>query len=146
MLRYRHPLLLLTLFVFPFLGKSQPPVDLLWPEKAQDQRPILLIFSGSDWCQPCMRLEKTLLSDSLFLHFAGEQLTLLRADFPQRKKRSAEELKRNEALAERYNPEGVFPKLLLLAPDHTVSAELEWKNLSPADFVEQIRSHTQDKN
>ncbi|MCB0574042.1 MAG: thioredoxin family protein [Saprospiraceae bacterium] len=100
---------------------------------------VLLVFSGSDWCIPCIRLEKTLLSDSAFLQFAETRLDIVRADFPQRKKLPPEQVRSNEALAERYNPEGIFPKLLLLGPDHAVMATLQWKDLDTPEFIDQIR-------
>ncbi len=44
----------------------------------------------------------------------------------------------NENLAERFNPGGEFPKLILLRPDQTVMATMEYKNQSAQDFTEQI--------
>lgn len=47
---------------------------------------------------------------------AGQNLVLLNADFPRRKKNllPPEQAKKNDALAERYNKEGNFPLTLLL--------------------------------
>ena len=61
------------------------------PEKAfqeagQSGKKVLVIFSGSDWCLPCIRLEKNILTDSSFLQFARERLVMVEAGFPQRKK------------------------------------------------------------
>ena len=102
------------------------------------ERPTLLIFSGSDWCIPCIHLEKTVLSDSIFLDYAAQQVNLVKADFPQRKRQRKEEQSKNEALAERYNPEGAFPKILLLHPDQSVWAVLPWQDQGPQQFIEQL--------
>lgn len=104
------------------------------------KRPTLLVFSGSDWCIPCIQLEKTILSDSSFLHYAEAHLELVRADFPQRKKLSKEQQKQNEALAAQYNPEGAFPKMLLLHPDQSIWTILHWQDHSPQSFTDQIDS------
>ena len=79
-------------------------------------KPILISFSGSDWCQPCLRLERDLFSKPEFAAFAEEHLILVKADFPSRKKNelSPEQIKHNEALAEIYNPSGSFPLVLIL--------------------------------
>lgn len=69
----------------------------------------LIIFTGSDWCLPCMRLEKIVLTDSLFINYTKYSIAFIQADFPQLKKLSAEEVTRNEVLAERFNKDGVFP-------------------------------------
>ncbi|MCC6461802.1 MAG: thioredoxin family protein [Saprospiraceae bacterium] len=107
------------------------------------ERPVLLVFSGSDWCVPCIRLEQELLSDSVFLAFANRQLSVVKADFPQRKKLSAAQEQSNEQLAARYNPEGAFPKLLLLRPNGSVWATLHWKNQDARTFVDQLNNWLQ---
>jgi thioredoxin-related protein len=87
-------------------------------EKATtDHKLILLNFSGSDWCAPCIMLKKEVFSSDEFQSFAEDRLVLLRADFPRLKKNKLPdaELKRNEALAEKYNPDGNFPFTVLMS-------------------------------
>lgn len=77
---------------------------------------ILLNFSGSDWCGPCIKMKKEVFESEEFLSLAQERLVLIRADFPRQKKNqlSQEQKAHNEALAEKYNPDGKFPFTLLL--------------------------------
>lgn len=77
---------------------------------------ILVNFSGSDWCGPCIRLRNEILESQVFENYASEKLVLVRADFPRQKKNRLPEaqVKLNEALAERYNKDGKFPFTLLL--------------------------------
>jgi thiol-disulfide isomerase/thioredoxin len=77
---------------------------------------ILLNFSGSDWCAPCILTRKEYLEDAAFGEMAKENLVMVNADFPRKKKNalSPEMVKRNEALAETYNKQGAFPLTLLL--------------------------------
>jgi len=77
---------------------------------------ILLNFSGSDWCGPCMRMRKEIFENPGFVAMADSSLVLVNADFPRRKKNqlSRSTVKLNEALADKYNPEGKFPFTLLL--------------------------------
>jgi len=79
-------------------------------------KPIFLVFEGSDWCAPCKKLERNILSTPEFKAFAKEHLVLLKADFPRRKKNRlpVAQQKHNNALAEQYNPEGVFPTVIIL--------------------------------
>ncbi len=107
---------------------------------SQSNKPLLLIFSGSDWCLPCERLNREIMSDSSFKNFASQRLILVEADFPQRTKLSKEQTLWNENLAEEYNPEGIFPYLLLLKPDKTVITSLEYVHYDPAHFIEQINN------
>jgi thioredoxin-related protein len=95
---------------------------------AQEQhKMILLNFSGSDWCGPCIRMHKEIFEDSSFDQFAAESLVLVKADFPRLKKNQlpAELTKSNEALAAEYNPEGVFPLTVLL--DETGKVVKRWE-------------------
>lgn len=103
-----------------------------------NNRYILLVFAGSDWCAPCMRLEKKVLSQKSFQNFAAQKLLVLEADFPQRKKISPAMQKQNEALAERYNPQGIFPYLLLLRPDGSVITHILYRDETPAEFIETV--------
>ena len=73
--------------------------------------PILLVFSGSDWCAPCIKLEKNVWMSEYFINYAPEHYILLKADFPKRKQNalSLEKQRENDELAKQFNPNGHFP-------------------------------------
>ena len=48
-------------------------------------KPILLIFQGSDWCAPCIKFERNIWSTPTFQSYAEENLLIVKADFPRRK-------------------------------------------------------------
>lgn len=77
---------------------------------------ILLNFSGSDWCAPCIATKREYFGSDAFSAIAKDNLVLLNADFPRKKKNqlSSEQTAKNEALAEKYNKEGNFPLTLLM--------------------------------
>lgn len=104
-------------------------------------KPVLLIFSGSDWCAPCIRFSKNVLTKETFLDYAADHLILLKADFPQRKRLADDLRKQNETLAERYNPSGQFPHILLLHADGTVISILSYRNQKPEEFISQLSAH-----
>jgi thioredoxin-related protein len=85
-------------------------------DETQEHKYILLNFSGSDWCGPCIKMKKEVFENEEFLSLAEKQLVLVQADFPRSKKNQLpQELTRNnETLAEKYNPKGKFPLTLLL--------------------------------
>lgn len=89
---------------------------------ARDQKKLILLnFSGSDWCAPCVRLKKEILQSTEFGD-AATSLVLVNADFPRNRKNqlSKEQQQLNNELADRYNPEGKFPYTLLLNADGKV--------------------------
>jgi thioredoxin-related protein len=73
-----------------------------------------------------------------FQRFAHINLVLMNADFPRKKKNqvTAEDQKKNSELAEKYNKEGVFPKLLLLDENGKVLAHWEGLEKLEPDFLE----------
>jgi thioredoxin-related protein len=89
---------------------------------AKESKLILLNFSGSDWCAPCIRLKKEVFSSAKFNETADSNLVLVNADFPRsRKNKQDKQLQlQNEALAEKYNPQGKFPFTLLLRANGSV--------------------------
>jgi thiamine biosynthesis lipoprotein len=122
-------------------GQGAMDVEEILKSSAETHKPLLVVFAGSDWCAPCIQFEKNILSESSFQEFADKNLLLYKADFPQRKALPPQEQEQNDWLAERYNPEGLFPHIVLLKPDHTVLAVLKYNRQSPAAFIETIRTY-----
>ena len=88
----------------------------------KEHRHILLNFSGSDWCGPCIRLHKEIIESDAFTKLADTALVLVNADFPRSKKNQlpAKQQELNNAMADQYNPKGDFPLTLLLNADGKV--------------------------
>jgi thiol-disulfide isomerase/thioredoxin len=110
---------------------------------ARDQHKyILLNFSGSDWCGPCIMLRKEILDNPEFLKMADSSLILVNADFPRSKKNRPTPLQQslNDAMADKYNSQGKFPFTLLLDADGKVLKSWEgYPNEKPAGFATEIR-------
>lgn len=119
-------------------------------EAEQRHKLILLNFSGSDWCGPCIKLKKDVFESAEFTQFSEEHLVLVRADFPRssKNKLDARQEAHNEALAEKYNRQGKFPFTVLLAPDGRVLKEWDGypQSLTVDSFVASIRAVTPARN
>lgn len=100
------------------------------------KKDTLLIFTGSDWCLPCIRLEKNILHDSLFLQFTTYSISFVQADFPQKKKLNEGEVSRNEKLAERFNPNGQFPFLVVI--QNGIPTQIPFRDQSTQDLISAI--------
>lgn len=108
-----------ALFFSLLLTKWEPNFETAKKIAKEKNELILLNFSGSDWCGPCIRMHKEIFSDASFLKMAEQNLVMVNADFPRNKKNqlSAAIKKQNEALADQYNPTGKFPFTVLITPD-----------------------------
>ncbi len=112
-------------------------------EAAQNHKLILINFSGSDWCGPCIRLRKEILESNTFENYASDHLVLVRADFPRQKKNQLpkEQVKLNETLADQYNPDGKFPFTLLVDEQGKILRSWDgFPNETPDQFVSDINS------
>ena len=91
--------------------------------KSQNKR-VMLDFTGSDWCGPCIQLKKQVFSRPDFRAYADNNLVLVEIDYPQRKKQSDELKKQNEKLSKQYGiDEKGFPTVVLLDPAGKVIRE-----------------------
>lgn len=109
---------------------------------SQDTKKIILVFSGSDWCAPCMKLEKEIFKTEDFQSFANTNYVMLKADFPRRKKNalSKELQSHNNQLAEKYNPKGYFPFVVVMDSSGNVLGETGYQKISPNKFIELLES------
>ena len=110
---------------------------------AKDQKQkIVLVFSGSDWCAPCIKLEKEIWNSNEFIEFSKSNFVLLRADFPRRKNNALpqEQQEHNNKLAEMYNRNGYFPFVVVLDKDGNVLGETGYRKTSPSDYIKQLQS------
>lgn len=93
------------------------------------QQPVLAVFSGSDWCKPCMMLKQEVFDQPEFAQYAQGKFVLARFDFPRNKKNrlGPAQTKRNEEAAAQLNKEGVFPAVVLLSPEGKVLARTGYR-------------------
>jgi thioredoxin-related protein len=114
----------------------------------QNNQLILLNFSGSDWCAPCIKMKKEVFETKQFQEYAEANLVLVRADFPRNKKNQLEPTQKehNEKLAEQFNPKGQFPLTLLIDSNGNVLHEWSgYSNMSVDTFIDELRSKSNGK-
>lgn len=102
-----------------------------------EQKPMLLDFTGSDWCGWCIKLDKEVFSKPAFQEFASESLVLVELDFPRAKPQSDELKKQNEMLSEKYGIRG-FPTIILLSPDGSLIAKTGYQRGGAEAYVEHV--------
>ncbi len=103
----------------------------------KENKNILLVFSGSDWCAPCIKLNKNIFQSEVFKLEAEKKWILVKADFPKKKANllSPQLTENNKKLAEKYNKAGNFPLVVLLNPDGKILGLESFKNLNATEYV-----------
>lgn len=83
-------------------------------------KPVLIYFTGSDWCGPCMRLDKELFHTEKFKVFSKENMVLYKANYPRNSDLVTKENRRiNEELSIRYG-QSSFPTMIVVNADGVV--------------------------
>ena len=139
------------LSVFQLIAQEEADTTVEWRLNIEEAKqaaadkgvPILMVFSGSDWCRPCIQMRQEVWNNAAFQNYAKESLVLLELDFPARKKNklSPEQTAHNEVLAEEYNPKGEFPTAVLIGPEGKEIAHFGYNpDLSAQDYVEYLKA------
>ena len=113
-------LLFLAAFFIGFSAVAQEDVKLDWLtdfEEAKkiakkEKKPILIYFTGSDWCPPCKMLKEDFFYTEKFKE-KSKDFVLVMADFPRRIDIITDEQRQqNQKLARKYNTKNKFPNIV----------------------------------
>lgn len=85
----------------------------------EDKKPLLVKFTGSDWCPPCMKLDKEVFSQAEFKTAVEKDFVVVVLDFPRKTKLSEEQTKANKAVAKQYGLTS-YPTVMLMDSDGKV--------------------------
>ena len=100
-------------------------------------KPIMVNFTGSDWCHWCIQLDNEVFSKPEFKKWAQKNVVLLELDFPQRKTLSAALKKQNDDLARKYaSVVPGFPTILFLDPDGSVFGKYGYDSGGPVKWTQ----------
>ncbi|MFM7243140.1 MAG: thioredoxin family protein [Planctomycetaceae bacterium] len=103
-------------------------------------RPVLTIFTGSDWCPHCVTLEKKVLDSAQFLAWAENRVVLLMIDLPQQGI-STEERQTRSKVCIKYGVRS-FPNTVLIAPDGAkITAQSGYHGQTPEAWLAALDKH-----
>ena len=107
-----------------------------------EHKKVLLYFSGSDWCAPCIKLDKNIWQSDAFKKEAAQDWIIVRADFPRKKANQLpkDQTEHNRKLAEKFNLEGSFPLVVILDKNGKVLGKMGFKNVSPEEYIKMIHA------
>lgn len=145
-------LLLLILSSFSYAEKTTK-LKPVWLTKYTDalkyakkyDRPILINFTGSDWCGWCIKLKKEVFDKKEFKDFASTDVILFEADFPSRKKQSAAIKDQNNKLKEKFGITG-YPSIILLNSHGEKITKTGYKEGGPVKYVEMLKGLLEGKS
>ncbi len=147
----KYVILLISFFFGFSVFLNAQETNLLWFEDieiaksyaAEHESNILMVFSGSDWCKPCIQFKKDILESKDFTSWGSSKLIVLYLDFPARKKNklSPSQTEHNEKLAEQFNKSGAFPNIFLLDKKAKVLSNPPFKGQEVNDFIGSLETN-----
>jgi thioredoxin-related protein len=99
-----------------------------------ENRLLLIAFTGSDWCPPCIMLDRQVFAQPEFADYAAKHLVLLQVDFPHGKVQSDAQKAANYKLADRFGIDG-FPTVIVLDSSGKKIGELGYMPGGPRPFI-----------
>jgi len=109
-------------------------------QKAKSENKAVLVnFTGSDWCQWCIKLSDEVFSKSEFEDYAEENLILVKIDFPQSIEQSAETKSYNTQLAQRFGIQG-YPTILLFNSQGKMVLQTGYQPGGPVSYVDHLKN------
>lgn len=134
---------IIVLFIFGLATAQNWQTD-FEKAKAQAQKEnknIILVFSGSDWCAPCIKLDRAIWQSEEFKK-ESQNWVIYKADFPKKKDNqlSPELTAANKKLAEKYNAAGNFPLVVVLDKNGKVLGMKGYEKKPAADYLKALQA------
>jgi len=127
---------------------SQAAAHAAWSEdfaasqvRARDENKTLLVsFTGSDWSPPCIALETYLFSDPIFQEYASGRHVQVKVDFPRNRLQPLHLREANALLARAYSV-GAYPTVLVLDANGTELQRVTgYQGQAPAQYIQQLNA------
>lgn len=131
----------LSLILIAFTSVSFSQEKLVWHEdlneavaiSQKENKPLMLFFTGSDWCGWCIRLQKEVFFKPDFVKWAKENLILVELDFPRRKKLDESLKQQNDNLRQMFAVRG-YPTGWFVVPE-IEDKKVNFKRLGSQGYV-----------
>ncbi len=107
-------------------------------EAKKTNRPILLDFTGSDWCGWCIKLHNNVFVTDEFKSWAADNVVLVAVDFPKNRELSAETKQQNETLRAKYGIRG-YPTIVILDPSGEKELGRTGYAAKPSAFIDAVK-------
>jgi thiol-disulfide isomerase/thioredoxin len=87
-------------------------LDVAKAQGIKENKPLLVDFTGSDWCPPCIQLHKVVFESAEFAAVASKYV-LVELDYPRKTSQAPELKAKNAELSKKFGISG-FPTVLLI--------------------------------
>jgi protein disulfide-isomerase len=102
---------------------------------AQQKKPMVLYFTGSDWCGWCKKMDQEVFASQDFQSAVGGKYIFVKLDFPMSQKLPENEMRQNAQLKQRYGVTG-YPTVILVDSDGNFIGETGYRSGGGKSYAE----------
>ncbi|MFC4738790.1 thioredoxin family protein [Flavobacterium ponti] len=100
----------------------------------KENKPLMMFFTGSDWCGWCIRLQKEVFKTEEFTKWAKKNVILVELDFPKRTPQDESIKMQNAQLQQIFQVRG-YPTVWLVNPEKTTEGKVNLSALGSIGYV-----------
>jgi thioredoxin-related protein len=100
----------------------------------KSKKPLLLFFTGSDWCGWCIRLQKEVLKTPEFAKWAKDNVVLVELDFPRKTPQVPEIQKQNMELQQALGVRG-YPTVWFVKASKNKDGKINLEQIGSTGYV-----------
>ena len=104
----------------------------------ESAKPIFILFTGSDWCPPCMALDNEVFTQPEFAEYANQNFILFKADRPRFIEQSETLVEQNQELFRRFEIVGV-PTIKIINYRENVLATTGYRAGGVLNYINHIK-------
>ena len=126
--------LLLAISVNGFAQEWHTDINKAIPISQETEKPMLLFFTGSDWCGWCKKLVREVFDKNEFSNWASENVVLLDIDFPKRKQQEEKIRQQNRKLQKMFQVQG-YPTIWIVMPEKEEGGNINFLKLGKTGYI-----------
>lgn len=100
----------------------------------KEKKPLMLFFTGSDWCGWCIRLQNEVFKKDDFTKWAKENVILVELDFPRRTPQDEAVKMQNQQIQQIFKVRG-YPTVWMVNPEETAEGKINLNALGSTGYV-----------
>ncbi|WP_339887576.1 thioredoxin fold domain-containing protein [uncultured Flavobacterium sp.] len=100
----------------------------------KEKKPLMLFFTGSDWCGWCIRLQNEVFKKDEFTKWAKENVILVELDYPRRTPQDLSVKQQNQQMQQIFQVKG-YPTIWLVNPEKTDEGKVNLSALGSTGYV-----------
>jgi thioredoxin-related protein len=99
----------------------------------KEKKPMMLFFTGSDWCGWCVRLQKEVFTQNEFKKWAQDNVILVEVDFPRANIQTEEVKTQNRNLQQQFAVRG-YPTCWFVKADKLKDGKVNFTQLGSKGY------------